>query len=288
MSISVVIPAFNEGRGIERCLQRVSQQGDDVIEIVVVDNASTDDTADLVRRAADTDPRIRLVHEPRPGVAHARYRGFAETRGEIIASLDCDTLVEPGWAAAVAATFAGHPEVMAGTAPMPMWDLPFQRPYRFLHRRLESTAHARLARGIPLRAPGLSGANSAIRRSAWEDIAGQVSTRSDVFEDLDRWLLLREHGHHTVVVPGMSAVVSGRRLLSSPRSIIRYAMCGPRTYAVHGRWGMVGIASVVNTVSVLVTMVKLPVNRAWDPHHRRFSLRRAVGRDLEIRDSPIG
>lgn len=284
----MIIPAFNEEAGIEECLRRVAQQGDDVLEIIVVDNASTDDTADRVRAVAALDPRIRLLHEATPGVAHARYRGFAESRGEIIASIDGDTLVDPGWAASVTAAFSAHPTIMAGTAPMQMWDLPFQSRHRRMQRFLDALARAGLDRGSPVRAPGLSGANSVIRRPAWDDIADEVSVRPDVFEDLDRWLLLREHGHETVLIPGMSAMVSGRRLLSGPRTTVRYAVCGLRTFAIHRRWGMFAVACIVNTVSVVTTIATLPVNRAWDPRTHRFSVHRALGRGVATRDSPIG
>lgn len=288
MSISVVIPAFNEAAVIDDCLRRLSRQGDEVREILVVDNGSTDGTAERVRALGADDPRIRLLHEPTPGVAHARYSGFAESRGEIIASIDSDTLVGPGWALALATTFRDHPEVMAGTAPMVMWDLPCQHWYRRRNRSLEIAARDGLARGRPRHSTGLSGANSAIRRRAWEDIADEVSVRSDVFEDLDRWLLLRRHGHRTVIVPGMSAVVSGRRLLSGPRAFLRYAACAPRTYAMHGHRAMAGVSWVRNAATFVVTMVKLPLNRAWDPARGTFVLRRLTGRGIDVRESPIG
>lgn len=283
-----MIPAHNEAAGIGECLRRVSQQGPDVEEILVVDNGSTDDTAEIVRAARAEDSRIRLVTEPTPGVAHARYRGFSESRGDVIASIDSDTHVKPGWSLALAKTFADHPDVVAGTTPMIMWDLPCQHWYRRRNRRIEAAARRGLARGHPLHSHGLSGANSAIRRSAWESISRDVSVRSDVFEDLDRWLLLRRHGHRAVIVPGMAAVVSGRRLLSGPRAFLRYAACAPRTYALHGRWGMAVVASAGSAVTFLVTMIKLPVNRAWDPATQRFSLARLLGHGVEQRASPIG
>ncbi|WP_299573390.1 glycosyltransferase family 2 protein [uncultured Williamsia sp.] len=288
MSISVVIPAFDEGSGIDECLRHLSRQGDEVLEIVVVDNASTDDTADRVRAAAVDDPRIRLLHEPTPGVAHARYRGFAEARGDLIASVDSDTLVGTGWASAIAETFGDHPSVMAGTAPIPLWDLPFQGRYRRRNARLDRAARRGLGTGRPVLAPGLSGANSVIRRSAWTEIADEVSVRGDVFEDLDRWLLLRAHGHAAIVVPGMSAVVSGRRLLTGPRSFVRYAACGPRTYALHHQWRMFAVSLLMDTATFVLTMAKLPVNRAWDPAARRFSVARIIDRAIDHRASPIG
>ncbi|MEH3157040.1 MAG: glycosyltransferase family 2 protein [Gordonia paraffinivorans] len=288
MPISIVIPAFNEGDGIRDCLDRVSAQGPDVAEIVVVDNNSTDDTADHIRSAAARDDRITLVGERRAGVAYARYTGFANASHDLIGSVDCDTVLGAGWAEAITRVMNAHPEVAAGTGPMVFHDLPFQGPYRRRGERLQAKARSALADGKPMRVAALSGANSVLRASVWKEIEEDVSRRSDLFEDLDRSLLLHARGHDTVLIPGMTATVSGRRLLSGPASFIRYAACGPRTYAHHGKWGMAVLATAANTLIFVRTMALLPVNRAWDPDRGRFSLRRILGRGIVIRDSPIG
>ncbi|MEH3153782.1 MAG: glycosyltransferase family 2 protein [Gordonia paraffinivorans] len=288
MRISVVLPAHDEAEGILDCLGRLTAQDGPIAEIIVVDNNSTDATADLVAGAAARDPRIVLVSESRPGVAFARYAGFRAATGDVIASIDSDTLVEPGWAAAIDSALTAHPEIVAGTCPMLMFDLPFQSVFARRHRRVEARARRRLQHGQITPAVALSGANSVIRRGAWEEIADQVSYRGDVFEDLDRSLLLQEAGHHLAVVPGMVATVSGRRLLSGPRSMFRYAACGPRTYAAHGRRGMVVAAWAVNLVILARSTLLLPANRAWDPDRGRFSLRRLLRGEWDVRHSPIG
>ena len=288
MSISVVLPAHNEAPGITECLSRLISQDGPIDEIIVVDNNSTDATPELVGAAHRRDPRVRLVRETRPGVAYARYAGFGVARGEIIASIDSDTLVEEGWASALATAFDRHPQIVAGTGPMTMFDLPFQGRYRRRFEKLNDRAQRALDNGGVLRVPALSGANSAIRRSAWDQIADDVSYRSDLFEDLDRTLLLQERGHDIAFIPHLNAVVSGRRLLSGPRSFYRYAACGPRTYALHGKRVTAVGAWLVNMLSLIRTTVRLPANRAWDPAARRFSIARLFGRGLDRRASPIG
>lgn len=62
--VSVVVPARNESAHIEKCLASIQAQEHRDLEILVVDGASTDDTADVVRRIARTDPRVRLLHNP--------------------------------------------------------------------------------------------------------------------------------------------------------------------------------------------------------------------------------
>lgn len=288
MALSVVIPAFDEESLIEGCVTSVLDQSSPVHEVIVVDNNSTDATADIVRRLAQADSRVTLLQEPRPGVAHARYTGFAHASGDLIASLDSDTRLEPGWVEAVEQMFADNPDVGAATAPVVMRDLPFQKRFRTRNRRLEERARAGLEKGAPVRLPALTGANSVIRREAWDRVRDAVSTRNDIFEDLDLSLHLQEHGVSAVLAPGMSATVSGRRMLAGPRSFVTYAACGTRTYLLHGRRGMAAVATLVNGVTFVSTMAKLPVNRAWDPATQRFSVGRVFGRGIEHRASPIG
>lgn len=287
MIISVVLPAHNEEAGIEECVRRLLAQDRPVDEIIVVDNASTDDTADRVRRVADGDARVTVIHESRPGVAYARYAGFAAASGDVIASIDSDTHVGPRWSTAIAEAFA-HPEVVAGTGPLVMHDLPFQSGFRRRNAHLSRWARRGLERGEPLRVPALSGANSMIRRAAWEQIADEVSVRRDLFEDLDRSILLKQHGVATVLLPGLDATVSGRRLVAGPRAFWRYAACAPRTYAFRGRRAMACVAWVTSVLHLVAMVVMSPANRAWDPAARRFSIARLFGRGLDRRASPIG
>lgn len=97
--VSVVIPARNEARCIERCLASVAAQcwPLEQIEAVVVDNGSTDGTADVVRAFAEAHPalQVRLVSEPRPGVARARNRGVAAATGRWVLFLDADSCLAP-------------------------------------------------------------------------------------------------------------------------------------------------------------------------------------------------
>lgn len=93
--VSVVIPAFNRAGTIARAIASVQAQDYPTLEILVVDDASTDDTA--ARVAAIGDPRLRLIRqESNGGVARARNRGMLEARGALIAFLDSDDEWLPG------------------------------------------------------------------------------------------------------------------------------------------------------------------------------------------------
>jgi glycosyltransferase involved in cell wall biosynthesis len=88
MKFSVVIPLYNKALYLQRALDSVLAQTVQDFEIVVVDDGSTDDGANLVR--AYQDPRIRLIQQANAGAAAARNRGVAESNADLIAFLDAD------------------------------------------------------------------------------------------------------------------------------------------------------------------------------------------------------
>jgi cellulose synthase/poly-beta-1,6-N-acetylglucosamine synthase-like glycosyltransferase/peptidoglycan/xylan/chitin deacetylase (PgdA/CDA1 family)/spore germination protein YaaH len=90
--VSVLIPCFNEEKVIVSSAQRILQSDWVNIEVLILDDGSSDNTADEVRRAFDGDPRVRLLSFENGGKARALNRGLAETKGAIIVALDADTL----------------------------------------------------------------------------------------------------------------------------------------------------------------------------------------------------
>lgn len=97
--ISVIIPAFNEEKEIGRCLESIIKQtAEEPLEIIVVNNGSTDNTARVVREFLSLAPII-LLDEPRKGRGAARATGFAAAKGDILFSTDADTACPPNWAA---------------------------------------------------------------------------------------------------------------------------------------------------------------------------------------------
>ena len=95
--LSILMPTWNAAATVERALSSVLAERTIPLELVVVDDASTDGTADLVAAAAERDPRVVFVRLPaNGGVSNARNRGLATVRGEWIGFLDADDLLLPG------------------------------------------------------------------------------------------------------------------------------------------------------------------------------------------------
>jgi len=96
LSVSVVIITRNRSAMLERCLDALLAMGRSPEEILVVDNASTDSTRDVVMRFQAAGP-VRYVHEPVPGVSRARNAGCRAASGDIIAFIDDDAIPTEGW-----------------------------------------------------------------------------------------------------------------------------------------------------------------------------------------------
>ena len=102
--ITVVMTAFNAAGTIERALDSVLAERDIPLEIIVVDDASSDDTAAVVARVATADPRVILVRAPaNEGVSKARNLALDVARGDWLTFLDADDRLLPGAIAALMA-----------------------------------------------------------------------------------------------------------------------------------------------------------------------------------------
>lgn len=95
LTISLIIPAYNEEKYIGQCLEYVLHNSDGHIdEIIVIDNASTDDT----RKIAESYPNVKVVSEHNKWLTFARQRWYLESTGDILAFIDADTRMPAWWA----------------------------------------------------------------------------------------------------------------------------------------------------------------------------------------------
>jgi glycosyltransferase involved in cell wall biosynthesis len=93
--VSVVVPCFNAARTLLRTLRSAQRQTYRNLEILIVDDGSTDSTHEIATKFAANDPRARVLMQPNSGVAAARNLGIAHAQGEYIAPLDADDLWAP-------------------------------------------------------------------------------------------------------------------------------------------------------------------------------------------------
>jgi cellulose synthase/poly-beta-1,6-N-acetylglucosamine synthase-like glycosyltransferase/peptidoglycan/xylan/chitin deacetylase (PgdA/CDA1 family) len=115
--VSVLIPAFNEERVIEASVRRVLASTGPRIEVIVIDDGSSDATSATVSRAFAMDPRVTLLTIANGGKARALNRGLEIAKGDIVIALDADTQFEPETIAKLTRWFADpHIGAVAGNA----------------------------------------------------------------------------------------------------------------------------------------------------------------------------
>ena len=183
MNISFVIPAFNEEMYIGKCIESVAREiaaSGYNAEIIVVNNASTDDT----RATALLFPDIRVIDEPHKGVQYARQAGLVAAQGELLAYIDADTMVPPGWLNRVVAEFEKNPRLAALSGPYVYYDLPRrQRILTIIFYAVAFTLHS--INALLRIGAVVQGGNLAVRRSTLEKIGGMDTSIPFYGDDTD-------------------------------------------------------------------------------------------------------
>lgn len=119
LSVSVIIPSYNRADDVQRAVRSVLVQSHAPLEILVVDDGSTDRTAEVVR--AMPAP-VRYLPKPNGGVSSARNQGMREARGDVVALLDSDDQWAPDWLGLAVAALEAHPEAAAVCANLKLLD----------------------------------------------------------------------------------------------------------------------------------------------------------------------
>lgn len=201
-AISLIIPAYNEQDYLPACLDAVMRNvAGKVMEIIVVDNNSTDNTRAVVQRY----PAVRYVFEPQKGITRARQCGFRAARGDILAFVDADTRPPPGWIEQIAAGFAARRDLACLSGPYSFYDLSGLR-------NAVSRAWFVAARPIyALTGHLIVGGNFAIARRVLEAMGGFDRTIEFYGEDVDIGRRAKRHGK-VLFSPCLVVPTSGRRM----------------------------------------------------------------------------
>lgn len=231
--MSIVIPAFNEESVIRQCLIAAIYQSMPAQEILVVDNRSTDRTADIVRQMQLEYPEspIRLIRQDSvQGLIPTRNHGFDQAEGDVLGRIDADSVLEPDWVETVQSVFT-DPSVAAATGPVVYYDMPM--------RRWGAKADDKMRQLVLKLAHNqyhfLFGSNMALRKTAWIQIRDRtcLDEKDEMHEDIDLSLHLAEQDLIIRYVPAMVSGMSARRLEDSPKDYRYYVTRFDRTYRAH-------------------------------------------------------
>ncbi|PJE09464.1 MAG: glycosyl transferase [Mycobacterium sp.] len=267
-SVAVVIPAYNEERFIANCLESCLRQTSLPDEIVVVNNRSTDDTENIVRRFQVANPHItiRLIAQhDHQGIIPTRNHGFDNVRSTVIGRIDADSTIADNWVETIRRRFQ-NPAVSAVTGPVWYYDMPFKEAVFRLDRAVRDRLH-RKAKDQRF----LFGSNMALRASAWRAVRHltQLDPEDRLHEDIDLAVTLFKNNFEIEYDASLIAGVSGRRVEDSPRKFYRYAMRYLRTTKAHH----VKSGAAVMTIAILL-LGYFPVHTLrllYDGENNRFT-----------------
>lgn len=200
MKVSVVIPAYNEEKYLPNCLKTLEKQTypRDNFEIIVVDNNSKDKTAEIARAAG-----ARVITEKKQGHIFALNTGMHHAKGDIIATTDADTQVNPNWLAVIDKVFQDQ-EVVAVTGPAH-----YNSNSKMKRNLVKYSYYFYLKFHFAVGKPSLSGLNLAVRKSAFYQIKG-LDTRYRIFGDVELGLRIKKVGK-VLFCKELSVVSSPRR-----------------------------------------------------------------------------
>jgi glucosyl-dolichyl phosphate glucuronosyltransferase len=216
--VSVVIPTHNRAALLRGTLDSLAAQtlARERFEVLVVDNASRDETSEVAGRFLETSGlRGEVRHEPVLGANSSRNHGVRAARGAIIAFLDDDGRADPDWLAAFLDAFAdGSPSGVGGRIEL-FWETPPPRWTHQHYRRLLAEFDLGPARRAVARYPYLVGTNMAFRR----DVFDRVGLLDPGLTRQGKSLISMDDTEfcHRVVK-------SGGTLLYEPRALVRHVV----------------------------------------------------------------
>lgn len=185
VQVSVIIPAYNQGHYLGRAVKSVLAQTYSEWEAIIVDDGSTDDTAEVA--ATFSDPRVRYIYQENRGLSGARNTGIRHARGDYLTYLDSDDCFLPQKLALLVGELEEKPQLgfVAGQA-IPIDERGNQIGKVFAKSPPEDPARWLL--GNPLHV------GSVMVRRSWQKRVGFFDERLRSYEDWDMWLRLARAG----------------------------------------------------------------------------------------------
>ena len=272
--VSVLIPARNEAQRIAPLIASlVSQEGLDDVEFIVLDDGSTDDTADVVHAVAQGDPRVRVIIGPDEdppagwiGKPWACHRLAAVATGTALVFLDADVVLEP-WAIAGSVRLLrdGGYQLIAPW-PRQIAESPAER---ITQPVLNWAWMSLLPVGLAMRSPNplWSAANGqflVFDADAYRDVGGHTVVAGQVIEDITIMFNLKKHGYRGTPVIG--AEIASCRMYTSAAEIYDgytknlWSVVPSRLSAI----GVVGAAAIVYALPPIAAVAgRSPSTRRW-------------------------
>lgn len=215
LSLSVVIPTYNEEEHIGKCLDAIAAQIVMPDEVIVVDNNSSDNTVAI----AKSYDFVTLISEPQQGVLFARNRGFNAATCDIIGRIDADTQISKEWCDRIRELFKEEKvDVVTGSGVLAL--APF---LPMLRNRFWVSAYHQGARAY-FGFYTLWGSNMALRRKAWDKVKKYANKAevSDTHEDQALSVQLNLLGSDVYYLPKLQVNVASERFWVASKLLMYY------------------------------------------------------------------
>lgn len=226
LTLSIVIPVHNEESHLAACLDTIAAQTVMPKEVIVVDNNSTDSSMEIAARY----PFVRIIREPKQGIAYARNAGFDTVKSNIIGRIDADSRLPKQWVERMSNFVTKHPTHLI-TGGSYFYDL---RP-TWLFSAIQGQLAFRANRFI-IGHYIAWGSNMAFHTDLWRTVRDEVHNDPDIHEDMDLSMHLRAHGYDITYKAGWKVGIDSR-LFSPKRSTrkqhLKYLKMWPRTLQKH-------------------------------------------------------
>lgn len=274
--VSILIPARNEARHIEQCVRAAWSSEHPLLEVIVCDDASTDETPEILarlqaeqERSAMARPALRVIGQDRDntkglpagwvGKPYACHRLASAARGEILLFVDADTFLDYDGVARMASLFA---ELDADVVTA----VPRQRAVTFFERLILPLLHVTYTSWFPIvltwrskdeRFLAANGQLLAIRREMYDRIGGHEAIRQELVDDMELCKRVKRHGGRVVFADGDA--MAQCRMYDSAREVWEgfskniYPGIGANPLALTGVLGLYGVTFIAPYVAFAMT-----------------------------------
>jgi len=242
----VVLPAYNAKAYVATAIESVLNQSFRDFEFIIVDDGSTDGTAQVLDHYAEQDGRIQIVRRPNTGIVGALNDGLATARGEFIARMDADDIANMERFSKQIAYLEAFPDCVAVGASMFIIDPDGDAVRTALWSTDHSTIQTKMLRGIG----GIPHPTAMIRRSALMQV-GYYRKEMQYAEDLDLWLRLGEIGRLHNLPEILLWYREHAGSISATQRESQIGAIQQAVYAAHQRRGLELIAAVYESIRLI-------------------------------------
>lgn len=253
LTLTIVIPAFNEEKLIKDCLDSIENQTEMPDEVILVDNNCTDATVEIAKKYKF----VKVVKESKQGIVYARTTGFNSAKGHIIGRIDADTLLPKNWVQKIKTFYsdpANHKKAITGCGSFRNL-IAIPPKINFMIQNLITFRFNRFILGHYI----LWGANMAMTKKQWQVVKTELCDDHDMHEDLDLAIHLNNKNYEIIYKPKLAVSVIMKRAFSDYSELWPNLMWWPKTVKKHHnpRWILGFLGAVFLYV---VSFVVAPIN----------------------------